>query len=591
MRVNTPSIAHRVILGTSFIAGQAVVLWILLEPLSNQRWWLGFRGYFSNDQLSYAAIAVTAAKGNFTPVEPLTETGVSHYPSLWYLILGLTSFLTGQPVHLLWTITGIAFIGASVAFLGYVAYRLSSRALAPLLPALAMLTGTFSVITSDWWYTTLGSHSVIWGPFGTLFTLNAEAVGLAINLVIFALLIWVLTVMRASRVRVAILISAFLLGVLANVQTYSFLTGVSLAVVLAASYALLTFPSRRRLQLTITLVVVVLLAGRALADLIGPLPLFALLILATLPAIWPVIKAYRGQAAVAISVFILAAAPQVVRTVFGIASGDDFLTYRQASTLDLGVNYRTALIAAVPLLLIALFTTLTLIATRPATKERRAITSLLIALGVGMAIMSSNDLWGFDQEPYRFWLQYSFIAVMLLSITTAWSLRQWHRIDRPWRIATAVAGIFAAIAWLVSLSDVLAFRSFAAEQGVIVIQDEAGSTLQSLVPENEGLVLSSRCLDPQVLKLITRAPVVSFNRGLAWPENRVVLDAFSAPDRGSVLTFDELAQANVRYVLTDASCESEWQLADGRIQPVDIKQIGERTFTLWRVQLPIAVSE
>jgi hypothetical protein len=97
-RSQRPSALHVVATIAAFLGAQGVMLWLLLGPLADQPWLQGFRAYFSNDQLSYAAIATTVANGTFAPVEPLTETGVSFYPSGWYYVIGAVSLVTGAPV-------------------------------------------------------------------------------------------------------------------------------------------------------------------------------------------------------------------------------------------------------------------------------------------------------------------------------------------------------------------------------------------------------------------------------------------------------------------------------------------------------------
>lgn len=570
----------------SFLLGQVVVVWTLLLPLAGLRWWEGFRGYFANDQLSYAAIAITFSKGIFIPVEPLTETGTSHYPSLWYLILGLISWGTQQPVPLVWTIMGLGMIGATIAFLGALAYRCSGLAIAPLFPAVALVTGTFSVITSQWWYTSLGYHAVIWGPFGTLFTLNAEAVGLMVNLLALSLLVHAaaFTRWRAAAVTSA----AILIGALANVQTYAFLTGVSAATAFISTLAVMRYPSRARALASLALLGTVLLLGPWIAQIIGPLPLFALVIASATPAFLPLFRTHRALTLTAGMLFALAASPQVIRTLLGLASGDDFLTYRQASTQDLGIDPGAALIAVLPALAIIIVNIAALIATRHLSRNplRNAFRALMVSLVIGLLVMSTNDLWGFNQEPYRFWLQYMFLAIFLGAVMLPWSLRQWRGLTQGWRITSAVVGSVAIIVWSMSLGDVQAFRKFAQEQGVINVQDERALTLRSLVPADRGLVLASACQDPQVLKLITRAPVAAFNRGLAWPENRVAIDTFFDPDRGSDVSIEELDTAGIGYVLTESDCANEWRFSDGRIQPIAVKPLDDALITLWQVRLP-----
>ena len=75
----------------SLLVAELITLAMALGPLIGSPWWSGMRKYFAADQLSYAAIATDVSQGHLAFVEPLTETGVSHYPSLWYYVIGLVS--------------------------------------------------------------------------------------------------------------------------------------------------------------------------------------------------------------------------------------------------------------------------------------------------------------------------------------------------------------------------------------------------------------------------------------------------------------------------------------------------------------------
>ena len=168
---------------------QVIVLVLLLGPVADQHWWAGFRNYFTIDQLSYPAIAVNVASGSLTLDEPFTRTGTSHYPSLWYLILGMVGRVSRVEVYLLWQVMGLIAVMGSIAVLGWAAFRMSTRWWAPLLPAAALLTGTLSTVQGDGWYSLLGHHAVLWGPFATLYTLNAEAVAVGVSAVAMVLLL------------------------------------------------------------------------------------------------------------------------------------------------------------------------------------------------------------------------------------------------------------------------------------------------------------------------------------------------------------------------------------------------------------------
>jgi hypothetical protein len=116
---------RRVGIVLSFIIAQVLTLIALVSPIWDQGWLTGFRNYFSNDQLSYAAIAVNVSQGNSPFVEPFTLQNVSFYPSLWYDIIGVVSRASGVAVYSLWNILGVAAICLTIALLGLIGYRLS----------------------------------------------------------------------------------------------------------------------------------------------------------------------------------------------------------------------------------------------------------------------------------------------------------------------------------------------------------------------------------------------------------------------------------------------------------------------------------
>ena len=581
-----PRAAHVALTIAAFLGAQGVMLWLLLGPVADQPWLQGFRAYFSNDQVSYAAIATTVANGTFAPVEPLTETGVSFYPSGWYYVIGTVSLITGAPVYATWQVLGLLAVGLAIALLGWLGYSLTRNPITPLLPGLALATGTFSTFVADYWFTPMGNHAVLWGPFGTLFTLNAESIGVMTVAVIFTWL--VVSSLRRERRRpfAAIIISAAILGLLANVQTYSFFTGTSLAVAFLTCFALITRPSRTRLIATIAALAVVLVLGTFIAGITGPLPLFGLLLLSTLPASWPLIRENVKLSVITVAAFVIAASPQVIRTALGLATGDDFLGYRQASTEDLGIDIGPALIAALPLLAIAA-ALLTASLAKPRTPQAKAITAAIAALTTGVAVMSTNDLWGFEQEPYRFWLQYSIIGLLSSATLLPWA---WSRrtaiTSAPSRTLIALTAA-AAVLWALSLADTLAFRDYARSEGLIATEGSKQTALKQLVGSDSGLVLSSACLDPQRLRLITGAPVAFFNRGLAWPEKKNEIDQLLDPGRVAVSDPAQVAAAGVTYVITDSTCEGEWSYQDARVQPERIEPYSDGTLTLWRVA-PIA---
>lgn len=569
------TLARGLAVGGSFLTAQALSLWALLGPVSNADWTKGFRAYFSNDQLSYAAIAVNSSQSIGSSAEPLTGTGVSFYPSGWYHFLGLVNNVTGVPVNLLWQVLGLATIGIAIAILGLIAHTLSRRWWAPILPGLALFTGTLSIFIHDYWYTSLSAHAVIWGPFGTLFTLNSGAIALMGGTVALALILWHL--LAPSRSNTRIFIAAALIGLLANLHTYAFFTTASFAAAFITLTALITAKSRRRTVLVIAATGLVLVFGNPIAALIGPLPLFALLLLVTAIAAYPFIKSNLHTTFSLMALAGIAASPQVIRTLLGIASQDEFLAYRQGSSLDLGVPLIAAAVAAVPLILFAIY--ILFVSRAMPGRSQEVIYSFFAATAIGAVIMSTNDLWGFNQEPYRFWLQYSIITGFLISILLAYALSFQQK-----RTGLAVL-VVAVLLWLISLADFAGFFSYAREQGVLPTQDSRALAIQELTKEipsgSRELILSSRCTDPQLLKLITSRPVAFFNYGLAWPDNREEVRDLNERLTGNTLI--GLQAAQVGYVITDSNCDSDWAYTEAGINIISITPYDSGALTLWRV--------
>ena len=108
---------RRVGIAAAYVAAQVMTLAVVIGPVAGQGWFHGFRNYFSNDQLSYAAIATNVANGHLALVEPFTRTGSLFYPSLWYQVLGLFSRVTGIPVEATWQLFGSLVVCVLIAFL------------------------------------------------------------------------------------------------------------------------------------------------------------------------------------------------------------------------------------------------------------------------------------------------------------------------------------------------------------------------------------------------------------------------------------------------------------------------------------------
>lgn len=573
---------RRVRLAFAFLFSQAVLLLILRPPdVPGEGSWLqAFRGYFSYDQLSYAAIATTAASGVSGQPEPFTETGSSYYPSAWYRLLGMISSLTGWSIPMTWTLAGWALLAGAVATAGWAAYRISGRTWAPALAGPMLLVGALSIVLHDYWYTTLDSHAVLWGPYGALYVLNAEVAGFSCVAIALSILLRV-TVgppVRTRTLAVALAVAAGLIGITANLQTYSFLVGTAVAFGWLGAYGLVR--SRSRTLLVTSLVIV--LATFIVGPVVGGLPVYALLIAATLPGIaWLARSSWRLMIAPA-AVFVAAALPQMAWVASGILAQDPFLSYRTEQSGSLGVPLWQGLLATLPIGSVWLVAMLV---------QRRHRQPYLLAALTGLAfagiMLTFNNAWGFGQEPYRMWIDSVAVSAFLLAPIVAWSLS----VAAPRLRTTGIlvpAIVAAAVLFTLSLLDFGGFRQYVRDSGVIRFDTARFAVLADLTRPVDGLLTTDPCLDPQQVKIVTGKRVAWFNLGLAWPVNKPEIEAVTVAWREGRFDPEAMRAAGVDYIVSDTSCSNQWPL-DGTMGVAQVgsreyaDEVGAGTLTLWRI--------
>lgn len=579
---------RRLALLASFAFSQLVVLFILRLPVvpNGGSSLQAFRGYFSIDQLSYAGIASTTASGNNGLPEPFTETGQSFYPSSYYRLIGLIARWTGASVPAVWTVLGTLVLCIAVAVVGYVGYRISRRAWAPALVGPALTIGTLSVVLHDYWYTSLDSHAVLWGPYGALYALNAEVAGFtAVAIGLSIVLAVSLRPSGSRRVLIAWLTAAAaLIAAAANLQTYTFLIGTAMAFSWLGAYGLLRARSRALLLTTLAIVVLTFVVGPLVSERIGALPVFALLIACTLPgALWVARGRLKALILPALA-FALLAGPQIGLVASGVLAENEFLTYREDQSGALGVPLMAGVLATLPIGAVWLFTVL-------AAKQRRndPVLGLVIGLGFATVMLAANNAWGFGQEPYRMWIGCVAISALMLSATTAWSIAQ-AQDDPALRSSAWTKSSAAAAVVLVALAafDFGGFRQFVATTGVIRFDSSRYLALKQLTTDVDGLMTAEPCIDPQHLKIASRKPVAFYNRGIAWPELKSDIDGVLINAQNGVFDPDILRKAGVTYLITDSACPTKWQvegtmgaIRKGSVGYADPEQSG--TLTLWRL--------
>jgi hypothetical protein len=607
----------------------SLMYWILhVRPLTTSEGfsWGSFREYFPYDQYSYLAIAVNVKYGNLAAVEPFTETGTNHYPRLYYVILGLLSRLFDTDIITTWQLTGLAFQFVMVAAISWLLIRMTGLSIFGVLGFVPSIIGTFAVAAGGNWYHSLDNHAVLWGAFGVLFTLNGESAALCIAVTAICILIGVTFPFAdgqapiGSRARAATVTAvAAAVGVLANVQTYSFLTAVYLLLYTTAAYGLLTYGRKWHIFSSAGLLVAVLLGGNALTATTGPLMTLVAGLSPAAPGFLLVLLRYKATVIAACVSMALAASPTVIGTLLGLVEKDDFLTYRETSSNGLGVPALSGVLGAgVPLFM------LLLILWAGVSQANKAWIAFAVGPVVAWPLVASNDLWGANQEPYRFWIDsFTLVSAAALPVLCHVAVRSWHHRReiseydltevgaphassggrRKKSLIFVATGVTLVVAFAVSLADYARFAAYVHENGTASFNDpqalaiksatlpltQTGSDLHMALDESgqaSELVMFDPCISPFRVKALTGLPIAFYNLGLAWPSDESgIRDILMQRSQG---TFAQQAaeEVQIHYLLTDTGCPTSWsgQVEGSKISDVAYDNGGKQaTLTLWKL--------
>jgi hypothetical protein len=525
-----------------------------------------FRNYYWSDQLAYLSIATNAAHGDLSAVEPLTLTGSNYYPRAHYLLIGVLARLTSTSAATMWTVLGLLAQCLLVAAVGAACVLLTRRWWAGFFGFVPFVLGTFSWFVSKSWMTTMDSHAVLWGPFGVLYTLNGESVALCLaGVALLGLVVVGASRVPARAVWPVALAACFVVGFLANIQTYSFLVSTFLLAGGAAAVGLTRAPSRRGMASTLGLLAVVVVAGPVVREQVGPLAALALGLLPAVPGLLTLARSTSWRVAWGAVAVGLGASPQIGATLLGLANNDPFLTYRESSSQGLGVPWATGLVAAGAVLPAIAFVIVV------GWRTRRTLWIALPSAGaVVWALLALNDHWGANQEPYRFWLDtYVLVATVLVPLVAWVAVDTWTRrqspagpvdvdprgLGRTGRLV-AVAALVVVVAFAGASSiDWLHFRRDVSSAGYLKLSTpryvEAADIASAA---GDGLVLTDLCLDPLFFKVNWGGAVAGFNRGLAWPDHVEALDAVLHARATGLVDEAAARTANVRWLITSTAC-------------------------------------
>ncbi|CAQ00757.1 putative integral membrane protein [Clavibacter sepedonicus] len=529
-----------------------------------------FRDYFVYDQLSYLSMVVNFARGDFASVEPFTETGRNTYPHLYYLVLGASAHLTGLGPVEAWNVVGTILQAGLVAAIAIACIRVTGRAWTGALGFVPLLLGTFAWTQGPGqWFWQMSSHAVLWGPFGVLFTLNGEAAALSVAGIAF--LGGLVPFLRGSSRRarlVAMTVVAVVVGGLLNVHVYSFLATVFLSFYVVAAYAVLERPRRRLLALSAALVPVSLGLAVVVAGAVGPLPAFVVGLLPTVPGLLATIGRTRGLALIPMGAALAATLPQIVTTVLASAAGDPFLSYRVASSKDLGVDLPLGPIAGA-----ALIVPLVVILVAGIRARRTVWTAYAGGAMLAWAITSTNDLWRANQEPYRLWIDsFLLIAVTIVPVLLDVAVRTLRagttdaeaahgestgpaRAPRRTRVLVASCAALVVAVGATSALDWGRFFSAGRELRQITFAEPLDRAIAEVTAgATDGSIVAGPCLDPQIVKVDSGRSVAHYNLGMAWPADRDAVDAVRTSAADGQVDVDAARVAGVAWLVADSSC-------------------------------------
>ncbi len=573
------------------VAAAVLHLVLHLGAFVTQKGWnlSSFRDYYYYDQLSYLAIARNWSLGERADVEPFTRTGNSPYPDLYYRVLGWLSDVTGLDPVAMWTILGSVLQAVLVIAVGMTTVAVTRRWWTAFLAALPILVGTFASLTQGDWKTTLDSHAVLWGPFGVLFTNNGESAALCLAGIALLLLLLVAVGRPASsRARlVLVLVAALLVGVTGQMQTYTFLSTVFVIAYAAAAYGVAA-SGRPVVWAAVSAlgVALVWLAGPFVGDA-SPLAALALGVLPTVPGL--VLLAHRLGWWRVLLPWVLAgaaAAPQLLETVLGVASGDPFLVYREGSSSNLGVPALVGIRSGT-----AVFVAVALVVGLGVARGSVVRAALPVGMLLAWAMGATNDRWGANQEPYRFWLDTMVllcVALTPLVVESVLAAVRYARRSGParGRLLAGGAAVVTVGALGVSMLDFVAFRDDVADRRPLNFYDDRSAALaRTAEASSGGIVLADPCVDPLTLKIVWGGPVAFYNLGLAWPEHEEEFRSVLAARTEGVLDIDAAAAAGITGVVVDPSCEAAWttDLAEQGARETAQETADGRTYVLWEL--------
>jgi len=507
------------------------------------------------DHLTYMSIARNVQEGGSAFVEPFTGTGSSIYTSGYYWVIGEAAQALGTDVPTVWNLLGMLVLAGLVAMCGAWALWAARGTRAYALAAVPLVVGTLA-----WWAEDgawLGLYQqmsvVLWAPWSILAMGTAE--GAALMLLGFALLATAALLASDGRRRLLLAATAgALAGSLFHLHAYVAIFGVVTIVGVLLTADLLEHPAPRWAAGSAAGVLLLLvLMG---TDVIGveattKIALLIVVVSALLIAKpgW-LARMWAPGLAFALPAMLIAA-PVFVRLLQAAGDEDSFFyaRQRQNEVRDLTLPVSSVIVHELPVLVLGGAAVVGLRRIRPQDPRFTPWLAALIALLVLTPLLTYNNLWGVDQEPYRF-LPYGALFICVLGVPWLWIAFTGG--DGPARASAGAAALLLAA----TVPTTVAHTRAVDAGGLVPVAPEVTSAYARIADATGGdLTLLDTCFSPEVTRVFGGPNTVQYHTGLAFPAHVDEINGIRASLRTLVLPAGAyLASAGIGWFATHTNC-------------------------------------
>lgn len=564
------------------VASLAALVHLLLSfspVISAPNWNLStFKIFGSSDQLSYLAIAKNFSQGEFDLNEPYTETGNSYYPSFYYIIMGIFMRLFRLNSFEAWNLLGALVQFILVFAISMTLIKITKRTWVGILGFLPLYFGVFGFLTEDMWKRKLDSHATLWGSFPTMFVMNAETFAIALVSIGFLIVIANIGLLANHKQNLFIPLAFLGVGLLANIHIYTFITALYLIFYAYAFYILI---NSNKLNISIYTSSFFIVFAFLIADPFS-LPPLLITFLGLIPALAIGLIGSKYDKPLLIRTIlplILGSSYAVVSTIIGLLNQEPFLIYRQDSAVDLNVNLLDSLSAGLALVLPLGF----LIVYFYLKKDLKR-SALLSGFLFSWIVLSQNQIWNMNQEPYRFWIISFIIISIILFPLLIKIIVESFQFNRN---KSLIISFMLALPLILSMVDSYNFHNSNTAKGIFYYDIPQNKALQKVsrnIPQE--LIAIDSCLDPSIYKIITGRPVAYFNEGMVWPKNYFNIKNINTKITNEKINAQELKANNVQYFISESNCQNyEEYKNDSSLIPVNTVNYESGNITLFSTNL------